>query len=293
MKAETASRSAGIIAAHRAIESSKDLNERICHDPFAHRFLPPGFTVIGESEIPEKIALKIFMDLVPGFHEFFLARTRYIDDYLQCFLSNDLEQLVILGAGYDSRAYRFDALKNGIKIFEIDHPATQTIKKEKLLEIFKTLPDHVTFVPVDLRKDELGFSLYENGYDHRLKTLFIWEGVTMYIDQQAVDEMLVFISKNSGKGSAVIFDYTYPDVINGSNERKEAKEWLKKASQSDEPLHFGISDNDVQELLVENGFQNIECATSDYFNNRYFTGPNEIRKATPILSIVHAEVKDP
>ncbi len=83
------------------------------------------------------------------------GKDKYIDDYLQGFLKNDLEQLVILGAGYDSRAYRVYGLKDGIKIFELDRPAIQHVKKENLLEIFKILPDHVTFVPVDLGMDNL------------------------------------------------------------------------------------------------------------------------------------------
>ena len=76
MENEKASHSAGIIAAHRAFESSKNPDERICYDPFARRFLPPGFTVIGHYEIPEETALNMFKNLVPGFHEFFVARTK-------------------------------------------------------------------------------------------------------------------------------------------------------------------------------------------------------------------------
>lgn len=212
MEAQKASRSAGIIAAHRAFESSKKPEERICYDPFAGRFLPSGFTVIGESEIPEEAALNIFKNIVPGFHEFFLARTRYIDDILKKCITDGLEQLVILGAGYDSRAYRFEELNN-IRVFEVDHPATQSVKKQKLHEIFRMLPDHVTYVPADFHKNNLQSCLSKNGYDRHLTTLFIWEGVTMYIEAEAVDETLLFISKNTGKGSSVIFDYTYNEVI--------------------------------------------------------------------------------
>lgn len=290
MNEKKASRSAGIIAAHRAIESSKNQEERICYDPFARDFLPPGFTVIGESEIPEETALNIFKDIVPGFHEFFLARTRYIDDYLQQFINKGLEQLVILGAGYDSRAYRFDELKNRVKIFELDHPATQNMKKEKLIEIFQMLPDHVTYVPVDFHKQNLQSCLFESGYDSHMKTLFIWEGVTMYVEAGAVDETLLFISKNSGNGSAVIFDYTYPEVLAGTYDRKEAKEWLKITEKSDEPLLFGIETGHIEQFLAERGFCNIAGITSEYVNDNYFIGVNKGRESTPILSIAHAEI---
>lgn len=292
METRKASHSAGIIAAHRAIESSKDAEERVCYDPFAGRFLPPGFTVIGEYEIPGEVALKLFQDLVPGFHEFFIARTRYIDDYLLEFINKGLEQLVILGAGYDSRAYRLGGLKNKVSIFEVDHPATQSVKKEKLQEIFQVLPDHVTYVPVDFHKDNLPSCLSENGYDRHLTTLFIWEGVTMYVAPEGVDETLAFISQNSGKESAVIFDYTYHEVVAGTYERKEAQEWLRIPKKSDEPLLFGIRKGQTEPFLSERNFCHINIITNDYFNDTYFIGANHGRKSTPILCIAHAEIEN-
>ncbi len=290
MEKQTASKSAGIVAAHRAIESSKKPEERICYDPFARRFLPPNFTVIGESEMPEETALTVFKDMVPGIHEFLLARTRYIDKSLEESMKTGLEQLVIPGAGYDSKAYRFDGLKHKVKIFEVDYPATQNVKKDKLHEIFQELPEHVTFVPVDFQKENLRSCLSESGYDSRLTTLFIWEGVTMYIDQEAVDKTLSFVSENSGKGSSIIFDYTHPEVIDGTDERKEAKAWLKIAQKSAEPLLLGFRDEQVEQFLEERGFCNLSIRTSEYFNDNYFTGLNKDREAIPILSIVHAEI---
>ena len=290
MEKHKESRSAGIVAAHRAIESSKSASERICYDPFARLFLPSGFTVIGKSEIPEETALNIFKNIVPGFHEFFLARTRYIDDCLQKYLIDGLEQFVILGAGYDSRPYRFKELMNSIKIFEVDHPATQNVKKEKLYEIFQMLPDHVAYVPIDLRKGNLRDIISTYGYDRHLKTLFIWEGVTMYLNPEAVNDTLSFVSENTGKGSSLIFDYTYHEVVTGSYERKEAKEWLKITEKAGEPLLFGIKIGDLEQFLSERGFFNINNITSDYFKNNYFVGINKDRESTPILSIAHADI---
>ena len=173
-----------------------------------------------------------------------------------------------------------------------DHPATQGVKKEKLNGIFQMLPDHVTYVPVDFQKENLQSCLSENGYDRHLTTLFIWEGVTMYIDLQAVEKTLSFISQNTGKGSSVIFDYTYHEVVSGEYERKEAREWLKIAEKSDEPLLFGIKIGQTEQFLEEQNFCNISNITSEYFNHNYFIGINAGRESTPILSIAHAEIKD-
>ena len=291
MDTEKASRSAGIIAAHRAMESARDPDKRICYDPYARGFLPAGFTVIGKTEIHEETALELFKGVVPGFHEFFIARTRYIDEYLQMLINEGLEQLVILGAGYDSRAYRFDGLKDRVKVFEVDHPGTQNVKKNKLKEMFQKLPEHVTYVPIDFQTENLQSGLNGNGYDSRLKTFFIWEGVTMYIDPEAVDDTLSFVADNSGKGSALVFDYTYADVVNGTSDRKEAVEWLRITEKYGEPLRFGVDDEQIEPFLAEKGFRNIVSVTWRYFSDNYFIGANMGRESTPILSLARAEIK--
>lgn len=286
MQSDKASRSAAIIAAHRAYEYSRTESDRVCSDPYARSFLPKNFTVIGESEHPEEVAIKLFKDLVPGFHEFFLARTRYIDDYLSGQLAIDVEQLVILGAGFDSRAYRFTELE-AIRVFEVDHPATQKIKMTKVEELFSTLPEHVSYVPLDFHSDSLE-QLTEYGYDRTRKTLFIWEGVTMYLDSEAIDETLLFISRNSAEGSRLIFDYTYPAVLEGTVELKEAKAWLEITRKSDEPLLFAMEDHELDDFLSRRGFTDITTVTSEFFNKTYYL--DDERESTPILSLAHARV---
>jgi methyltransferase (TIGR00027 family) len=288
MDENSASRSAGIIAAHRAFDALRAAHKRICNDTYARDLMPDGFTVIGQSDLPEEVAINLFKDLVPGFHEFFLARSRYIDEYLQHCLDNGLEQLVILGAGYDSRAYRFSGLTN-LNVFEVDHLNTQLVKKQKVRAIFHSLPGYVRYVPADIQQEHLQSILIENGYDHRRKTLFILEGLTMYLNATTVDETLLFISRHSGTGSSVIFDYTFDDVLNRKVERREAKAWLAIAEDSNEPLLFGICSEGIEKYLMKRGFHKISSITSDYLNRKYYRGKDEGREATPILAIVHAE----
>ena len=287
MSAVNASQSAAIIAAHRAIESAKPSSERICYDPFAEKLISSNTTVIGETDLPREQALEIFKQFVPGFHEYFLARTRYIDDYLAASVERGLGQLVILGAGYDSRAYRFEALKESAAVFEVDHPATQTVKQQRLAKIFQTLPGHVTFVPVDLQSENLGGRLTGSGYDDRQRTVFIWEGVTMYLNPQAVDQTLAFIARHSGPGSEVIFDFTSPAVIQGDERRPEAAAWRQKASDSGEPLRFGLRFDRLKPFLRQRNFSEITMVTHDFFDRAYFSDPEDNRQVTPILAIAH------
>ena len=108
----------------------------------------------------------------PGAANAVSARHRFIDDYIESFVNDGLEQLVILGAGYDCRAFRMDELKKGITVFEVDHPATQDKKKQVLNTVLDEIPGHVVFVPYQLEEKKFGEQLLEQGYDKSKKSLF-------------------------------------------------------------------------------------------------------------------------
>ena len=181
MKKTQASLTAQGIAIARVFESSKPAGERICYDPLARQLISPVFYLMGI----------LFADYderkEPGGIGFLVARCRYIDDYLQECIDAGIQQLVILGAGLDSRAYRFEHLRNQVKVFEIDHPATQLVKQKRLRKIFGNLPEYVTYVPIDFNEESLQ-KLFDFDYNRQLKTLFIWEGVVHYLTAEAVDE---------------------------------------------------------------------------------------------------------
>lgn len=143
MRKDQTSITAAGIAVMRAVESEKPEDERICNDPYARKFIPAWmYHVLGffiKSGYAEWRG--------PGVNGFLAARDRYIDDTLQAFLDEGIQQLVILGAGYDSRVYRF--VRTGVKIFEVDHPATQEDKLVKVQTVFGRVPEHVVYVPVD------------------------------------------------------------------------------------------------------------------------------------------------
>ena len=122
---------------------------------------------------------------------------------------------MILGAGYDSRAYRFDALKDPIRVFEVDHPATQQAKLEGVRKIFGSLPEHVRYVAIDFNQQTLEDCLAAHGYDPQAKTVFLWQGVTYYLEPAAVDSTLTFIARHAAPGSSVIFDYIDNALLTG------------------------------------------------------------------------------
>lgn len=199
--------------------------------------------------------------------------------------------MVILGAGYDTRAYTFDELKGKVKVFEVDHPATQKVKVEKVKKIFGSLPDHVVYISIDFDKEQLDKRLFESGYDKDLKTLFIWEGVTMYITAEAVDETLSFVAENSGLGSAIIFNYMFQSVLDGTCEVWYAAKVREDYERRGKPLTFGIHDGAIEEFLSKRGFYQVTNVTGDFFRSSYFKGVNQDRMVCCLCGFVTATVK--
>jgi methyltransferase (TIGR00027 family) len=164
-------------------------------------------------------------------------------------------------------------------------------KIEKIEKIFGHLQDHVTYVPVDFESECLDRKLFEKGYDKSLRTLFIMEGLVMYIPQKAVDETLSFISKNSGNGSAIIFDYYPQSTVDGTSESEAAKNIREFVAAQGEPLQFGLEGEMVETFLAERGFSQIHNVTSEDYKKAYFHGANEGRIVSNLLSFAHAVIE--
>ncbi len=283
MRKSQSSLTAAGIAIVRAVESERPADEQVCYDPFARHFVPAwmyrafGFFIqIGYAEWRG-----------PGVNGFLVARDRYIDDVLEGFLKEGLQQLVILGAGYDSRAYRFD-LRGRVKTFEVDHPATQADKLAKLQTIFGKVPEQVTYVPIDFNIQRLEERLLESGYDSERKTLFIWQGVSMYLTGEAVDSTLAFVVNHSGAGSAIVFDYIYRSVLEGIQKHSEVGGMRRYRFMTGEGLTFGIPEEAVAVFLQERGFRHVKDVHPDDLKAAYFTGRNAGRAVAGGYGIVVA-----
>lgn len=286
-----ASKTAETVAMVRASESKRPENERICNDPYAIRFISQEVLNFAANN-PEKYRAFLAQSerLVPGVRNSVVARVRFFDDIVKSSIDDGLEQLVILGAGYDTRAYRIEGLDK-IKVFEIDHPNTQKIKIEKIKEIFNSLPDHVIYIPVNLEVDKWGQQLLESKYDGSKKTLFILEGLLMYVSPEAVDEILSFIVHNSGKGSAILFDYIPLSVVDGTCELEAGQNWQKGVTDAGEPFKFGIKDGSTESFLTQRGFMKIRNMTSEDYKKAYFYGKNEDREVNSLSLFAYAVVE--
>jgi methyltransferase (TIGR00027 family) len=273
------------VAMLRSIESEKPEGERICYDPYARFMENKG---IGAYLSKLIIQSGLYDRMSPGAMSFVAGRERYIDDYLIAGLREGLDQVVLLGAGFDTRAYRIPGIEK-THVFEIDQPATQEAKLARLKKVINPLPRHVTFIPVDFNTQTLGGQLLANGYDERGKTLFIWQGVTYFLTVQGVDGTLAFIADHSGAGSSVIFDYFYNETLRDTT-RTDLKMMRRAARMTGEEYLFGIDEGKVETFLTERGFCDVQSVTIADLKPVYFTGPNASRTMPSGLAIASARV---
>ena len=290
MEGNSPSKTAELMAGFRAMEMLRPREDRVCEDPFAEHFLTGAWVSLVKSPFRTRVYQWITHLINPGAHNTVPARVRYIDEHIKTCLQNGLEQMVILGAGYDSRACRLDELKNKVTVFEVDHPATQEQKKKVLETVFETLPENLAFVPYQLGDEGFEQQLFEKGYNENKTSLFILEGLIMYLDPETVKKLFSLISRISCLGSSVVFDFLPAGIEDGSINSRGGKNMNKWALKKGEPFKFGIDKKTLPDFLSSIGFKEISITTAQQCRDIYFKGRSSNRPVSPLFSFANAEV---
>ena len=290
---EQVSRTAKITTIYRAI-GNKDLDTKTrSQDYLAEKFVDPRFLRAMYLTLDFEKAMQIITLRKRHVYFYVNARTKHFDKLLGQELAKGVVQVVNLGAGFDSRCYRFYKEFPKIKYFELDLPGTMKAKRKKVIEIVGKKPDRVFFVPIDFNEQSLRDVLIGAGYDPKKKTFFIWEGVTMFIVEQAVDSTLRFIARNSAPGSSVVFDYLFRCIADGDfSKYPEFMETATRVSELGEPYIFGIKEGKAEEFVKERGLNVLSDIGEQELIKQYLTKSDGSISGLPprTLRIMHAEV---
>lgn len=230
--------------------------------------------------------------IAPGAYEFMIARTAFFDRIVEQALKENIEQVVLLGAGYDSRPYRFGEFNQDTKIFELDAKPTQQRKMECLQQAGISISQQISFVPINFETDNLRDTLMKAGFSREKKTLFIWEGVTYYLSAEVVDNMLAFVRSNSPSGSSISFDYaSLSDEALNEDGAKELRKHMQ-SQYSNEPTKFGIRAGKIEAFLAERRFEVIEHLTAAEMNEKYLSmgDYSDVGKVPSLFCLVYAAV---
>ena len=231
--------------------------------------------------------------VAPGAYEFMIARTAFFDHVVQDGLQQSVPQVVLLGAGYDTRPYRFRELVGDTTIFELDARPTQLRKKEVLGQAGIPAPAHLVFVPVDFSTEDLRVVLPAAGYSQDQRALFIWEGVTYYLSATVVDATLAAIRDLSCTGSSICFDYASLSAEALSEEGVKKLRELMTSDHPGEPTKFGIPQGRLEAFLAERGYEVLEQVNASQMEARYLTlrDGSTVGKVPALFSLVHAVVQ--
>lgn len=268
------------IASLRALSYYETEKVRNSNDCFAEIFLPdekqaslnnPELRGIIKKQIPK------------GMYEYVIARTKYFDKIYSDALNNNIEQIVLLGAGYDSRPYRFFNSIINTKIYELDAAPTQAYKLSCLKKNNIEIHQNICYTPVNFETDDPISALCSCGYEKEKQTLFLWEGVTFYLSNDTVTRMLSLLKDNSSCGSQICFDFQ--TVHNDSD--------LIKTGLKDEEIKFGIKSGEITKFINEHTYQVIEHLTADEMEKRFLTLQNGecIGRIAPIMNFILIEHK--
>jgi methyltransferase (TIGR00027 family) len=252
----TALGAAGLRAAHQVLDGGS-----IFRDPLAMRILGANADALVQDAQahPARERLRWFVAI----------RTRIAEDALAAAMKRGVRQLVVLGAGLDTYAYRTQHAGD-LRIFEVDHPATQAWKRQRLIEAAIPLPAALTFVSVDFERETLADRLAAAGFDPATPTFFTWLGVVPYLTDEAIFSTLGFIAELPG-GAHVVFDYVNPSASVIDPERRASHEALAaRVAAIGESIRNHFDSDELHVQLKALGFRDVEDLGWAEISARFF-----------------------
>ena len=223
-----------------------------------------------------------------GSYEFLISRIKYIDEFFQL-RASEFANIFILGAGFDSRAIRFQNQLQQSRIFELDHPISQKNKIAKIQELKIPTFSNLCYMPIDFNQQNLAQVFQALPIEQGEKKLFILEGLIMYLSPSTVDNIFSAIDAYAPVGSEIIFDYVYSDVIAGENTSYGSAEVLAGLKNIGEHWIFGIEKGHLETFLKKYHMKLYFDADANALEQRFFTNKQGtvLGKLNKALAIAH------
>ncbi len=285
-----ASQTAQYITFCRALETQEPPARRLFSDPFAFALLSGSyrtFARLAHFPILGELVYSILDLGWPYSRSSAVVRTRAIDDLVRDAIRSGARQLVLLGAGFDSRGCRLDEARE-IAVFEVDHPATQRVKKERLHACMGKLPANIRYVAMDFEQDSLEEKLIESGYSPAVQAVVVWEGVIDYLTESAVQNTLAVLARLLAPSSLLIFTYTHKGALDGSKNFPGARRWRSWSRVSGETFLFGFNPDTLSKVLKPYRFQLQSDASTEEIARRYCSPLGRIEPGNPAYRVATA-----
>ena len=254
------SRTAQRVAVRRAAHQLLD-RPLVFEDPFALKIIGPDAAAATEAKADGRVS--------GSFRAFMAVRSRYSEDELAAAVARGVRQYVVLGAGLDTFAWR--NRWPDLQVFEVDFPATQHWKRQRVANVGMSEPPSLTFAPVDFESQTLADGLRAAGFRADQSAYFSWLGVTMYLTREAFESTVAFIG-GLPAGSGVTFDYVVDRSALGLFEKMALDHLSRKVASLGEPFQLFFRPEELRGAMCRLGFSDIEDMGSDDLNARYLSG---------------------
>lgn len=255
---------AAALRAAGAHEKNPDLRNP---DTLAERLIGAKYALATRIPPLRAVSLWGIERRMPGLYSFVTARTKHLDDIVVREIRSGARQVVILGAGLDSRAYRLADQLDGALVVEIDHPTTGQWKRERLRRVMGAPPEHVRYLGLDFRTQTLD----DADLDRTLRSVFVWEGVTPYLEPPAVAATLESVARFA-PGSSIVFDYWHHDVFDDPCPYPEGPSYIRDLARRGEPAHSGLDPATIAQYLKAHGLVEVDTAGPAELTRRHLPG---------------------
>jgi methyltransferase (TIGR00027 family) len=213
-----------------------------------------------------------------AFSRWVCVRARFLEDLVEHAVASGVGQYVILGAGLDSFAYRRNDLLNRLQVFEVDHPATQAWKRQRLADVGVELPGGLVFAPVDFERQTLREGLEQAGFAFGQLAVFSWVGVTMYLTIDAINATLATMEQCRA-GARVVLTYNQPRSALSSSDAQITGTMAGLAARMGEPFISRFLSAEIAQVLQQHGFDEITDFGPDEARATYFPGRADVEIA--------------
>lgn len=245
---------------------SKYANHKIFNDFLAYDLIPEEQKKLIEEIMPKEALMNSTASI---------TRSRYTEDCLMKAIKAGVEQYVILGAGLDTFAFRYPDLLKSLNVFELDHPATQSFKRQRVDKVGWGHPENLHYISIDFTREDIVNKLNSSlNYSALSKSFFSWLGVTMYLSKKEVYKTLANIPKATPSGSMIVFDYFSVDEFNEENISDNLQRKEKMMNKIGEPMKTGFDPTSMKQEMAELGLKVLENLSPMDIEKRYMTELN-------------------
>lgn len=260
-------------------------------DSFAFDMLYGHWRWVVANRFLDWLVLRKLLGVMRPVYGQVVARSRFSEDALHAAIARGVRQYVIVGAGLDTFALRQPGLADKLAVFELDHPASQQLKRRLLARIGE-VPRNVEFVEADFERQSVAESLQKSRFDPRQPSFLSWLGTTFYLTEAATYATLRSIAECAAPGSELVFDFCVPEASLGARDRAELAALKRLAARRGEPFVASFLPAQLAERISALGLELIESASPDKLERRYFAGRNDGLRPSRFAWLSHVRVRD-